>query len=94
MSDDWCPENDGAYRMELAARERDTITTLRERLEQAERERDNYNAMYEQALITATQSRKYGFRAGIEAAYEVSGEYHQITHVREAIRALDAQGDG
>lgn len=29
-----------------------------------------------------------GFRAGIEAAYETSGQYHQITHIREAIRNL------
>ena len=41
MSDDWCPENDAAYRAELAARMTDDVyVKLRRRAEKAEAERD------------------------------------------------------
>lgn len=93
MSNDWCPENDGAYRMELAAKERDTITALRARLEQAERERGA-------ALGEATgfsvkdyhDGKEAGFRAGIEAAaLEADGWFYdpekdEITDPRLSIQ--------
>lgn len=77
----------------------DLVDILRARIQLAELDFDyetvgDLNEIIEEIVSLkerADSARHEGFLAGVEAAYEVSGEYHQITHIREAIRALTAQ---
>lgn len=57
MTDDWCPENDGAYRAEVAAKERGTIETLRARIAELEEQAAIFGVERDQAEAALTEAR-------------------------------------